>query len=63
MTLFFTGVLSIALAIIIAVVAIWFWQKAIDNLGWFKTKKVAKKPARKVVRKTTTKKPETKPKE
>ena len=47
MVLFLTSVLSIALAIILAVIAIWFWRKAVDSLGLFQTKKTVKKVARK----------------
>lgn len=43
MILFWTSVLSIALAIIFAVFAIWLWNRAIASLGWFQTKKIAKK--------------------
>lgn len=50
MVLFLTSVLSIALAIILAVIAISLWKKTADSFGWFKPKKTVK-PARKVVRK------------
>jgi hypothetical protein len=50
MVLFLTSVLSIALAIILAVIAIWLWKKTANSFSWFKPKKTVK-PVRKVVRK------------